>query len=73
MIECICVGFFSGNTIIHELTTKHANHLYIRMEKLQDHTVGFAHYSSFSISNETDGFRLSLGSYSGNRSKIEIF
>lgn len=63
--------FFSGNTIIHELTTKYANSLYIRIEKLQDHMVKFAHYSSFSLSNETDGFRLSLGSYSGNASKFK--
>lgn len=65
--------FFSGNTIIHELTTKYANSLYIRIEKLQDHMVKFAHYSSFSLSNETDGFRLSLGSYSGNASKFKTF
>lgn len=37
------------------------------MKKLSEHSLRFALYSSFSISNQTTDFRLSLGKYSGNK------
>lgn len=62
-------SFFLGNTIIHKLTTKFKNSLYIKMKKLSEHSLRFALYSSFSISNQTTDFRLSLGKYSGNKGR----
>lgn len=56
-------NFWLGNTIIHELTTKYNNSLYFKMEKLSNHQTGVAQYSSFSISNETDKFRLFIAGF----------
>lgn len=60
-------NYWLGNTIIHELTTKFQNSLYIKMRKLSERSINFAQYSTFSISNQTTDFRLSLGKYSGNK------
>lgn len=37
------------------------------MRKLSERSINFAQYSTFSISNQTTDFRLSLGKYSGNK------
>ncbi|XP_061195735.1 ficolin-1-like [Saccostrea echinata] len=58
-------NYWLGNDLIHQLTTVYNSSLYITMKKTDGH-VYHAQYSSFSISNETDGYRLSLGKFSGN-------
>ncbi|XP_061165634.1 ficolin-1-A-like [Saccostrea echinata] len=54
-----------GNDVIHKLTTKYNNSLYITMESTKNQSFE-VQYSSFSISDVTDGYRLSLGKMSGN-------
>ncbi|XP_062569280.1 angiopoietin-related protein 7-like [Saccostrea cucullata] len=57
-------NYWLGNDAIHRLTTKYNNSLYIRLRNTQN--VSFeVQYSVFSISNETDGYRLSLGEKTG--------
>ncbi|XP_062585418.1 angiopoietin-related protein 7-like [Saccostrea cucullata] len=58
-------NYWLGNNAIHKLTTTYNNSLYIRMESTGKKSYEMQ-YSSFSISDETDGYRLSLGEKSGN-------
>ncbi|XP_062611632.1 microfibril-associated glycoprotein 4-like isoform X3 [Saccostrea cucullata] len=59
-------AYWLGNDAIHELTTtfQYDLHVYINAQ-FNVFTYGVK-YSSFSISAETDGYRLSLGKQSGN-------
>nr|XP_022343832.1 techylectin-5B-like [Crassostrea virginica] len=59
-------NYWLGNDLIHLLTTKYNNSLLIRMKKVNNDTIYEAHYSSFSISREADGYRLHLGTFSGS-------
>ncbi|XP_062604271.1 angiopoietin-related protein 6-like isoform X2 [Saccostrea cucullata] len=58
-------NYWLGNDAIHTLTTEYNNSLYIRMESTKKKSYE-VQYSLFSISDETDGYRLSLGEKSGN-------
>ncbi|XP_062585415.1 microfibril-associated glycoprotein 4-like [Saccostrea cucullata] len=58
-------NYWLGNDAIHKLTTEYNNSLYIRFESTKKNSYK-VQYSLFSISNETDGYRLSLGQKSGN-------
>ncbi|XP_062573361.1 angiopoietin-related protein 7-like, partial [Saccostrea cucullata] len=53
--------YWLGNDVIHKLTTTFPNDLYIKIKGYFD-----VKYSSFSISDEANGYRLSLGTKSGN-------
>ncbi|XP_062595346.1 angiopoietin-related protein 6-like [Saccostrea cucullata] len=58
-------NYWIGNDAIRKLTTAYENSLYIRMESTKKKSYE-VQYTLFSISNETDGYRLSLGQKSGN-------
>ncbi|GFS27527.1 fibrinogen-related protein 3.1 [Elysia marginata] len=55
--------FWLGNDAIHLLTSQHPYEL--RIDMTDDGEKLFANYSSFEISDESDNYRLTLGSYSG--------
>lgn len=50
----------SGNDALHQLTKGRNSSLYISI-KLKDDTVRYELYGQFSVSNETDKYRLFLG------------
>ncbi|XP_062585416.1 microfibril-associated glycoprotein 4-like isoform X1 [Saccostrea cucullata] len=57
--------YWLGNEVIHQLTTTYKNSLYIRLKSTKNESFE-VQYSSFSISNDSDDYRLSLGEKSGN-------
>ncbi|XP_061165636.1 microfibril-associated glycoprotein 4-like [Saccostrea echinata] len=57
-------NYWLGNDVIHKLTTKSPNDLYIKMKSTSNQSYKVK-YTSFSISDEADGYRLSLGNKSG--------
>ena len=60
-----CGEYWLGNEVLHQLTTKEIFKLKITMTHWNSFTK-FADYDSFSLADEADGYRLSLGSYYGN-------
>jgi len=56
--------FWLGLEKIHRLTASSSNKLRVDLEDVPGNTV-FAEYSSFAVANETEKYKLSLGSYSG--------
>ncbi|XP_035659055.1 ficolin-1-like [Branchiostoma floridae] len=57
--------FWLGNDKLHRLTGQEAYSLRVDMEDVDGNTA-YANYSSFSISAESDKYRLSIGGFSGN-------
>ncbi|XP_062573047.1 angiopoietin-4-like [Saccostrea cucullata] len=57
-------NYWLGNEAIHKLTTKFQTDLYIRITNTRNQSFELR-YTSFSISDEADGYRLSLGNKSG--------
>ncbi|XP_059155727.1 ficolin-1-like [Physella acuta] len=57
-------NFYLGNENIHLLTSNRPTEL--RVDMIFSGTKYFAKYSSFSISSETDGYRLHVGGYTGD-------
>ena len=56
---------YSGNRLLHNLTSGTRNYsLRIDMEDFEGET-RFALYSQFAVASEEDGFRLTVGGYSG--------
>ncbi|XP_062575185.1 angiopoietin-related protein 7-like [Saccostrea cucullata] len=58
-------NYWLGNDAIHTLTTAYNNSLFIRFKSTTNQSFE-AQYSSFSLSDETGDYRLSLGNMSGN-------
>lgn len=58
-----------GNDHIHSITEQKSYDLRIDLTD-RDNTQYYALYSSFSINDETDKYRLSIGSYSGTAGKF---
>ena len=64
--------FWLGNDYIHRLTSQRSQILRIELEDWEGQTA-YAEYDSFSVGDESDKYRLSLGSYSGNLKYIYLF
>lgn len=66
--------FFVGNDHLHQLTRLGISDLYIRLEKF---TGGWAYarYNNFSVTDESDGYRMrvKVGSYEGNAGTCIFF
>lgn len=60
-----------GNDIIHQLTSNGNHRLQIIMTEFSN-VMYHANYDSFSVSNETTGYQLSLGRYSGDAGNLLI-
>jgi hypothetical protein len=59
--------FWLGLEKLHRITTSGKYKLRIDLEDFEGNE-RFAEYSSFEVGNEQDGFRLSIGAFSGNYS-----
>ncbi|XP_071140853.1 microfibril-associated glycoprotein 4-like isoform X2 [Mytilus edulis] len=57
--------YWIGNDIIHQITSNGNHKLQIIMTDFSSVTK-YANYDSFSVSNETNGYQLSVGGYSGD-------
>ena len=57
--------YFVGNDAIHAITTRGSYKLRIRLMDW-DNVIKFANYSTFQIADESDGYRLNIGGYSGD-------
>ena len=58
----------SGNRKLHTLTSSRAYILRVDLEDFENET-RFAVYGLFSVGSEDDGFRITVGGYSGNAGK----
>ena len=56
--------YWLGNDKIHRMTRQGTNKLRVDLEDTTG-DMAYAEYSSFNVSNESDEYRLSLGTYSG--------
>ena len=63
------VFLYEGNRIIHRLTESRQCRLRVELENW-DGIKGYAMYDDFYVSNETDGFRLRIGTYSGTAGNV---
>lgn len=63
--------FFLGNDIIHQITSNGNHRLQIIMTDFSSVTK-HANYDRFRVSNETNGYKLSLGRYSGDAGTLLI-
>ena len=63
--------FCPGNDILHQLTSHVNMELKIVMSDFQNVTK-YADYSTFHVADETSGYRLTVGGYSGNAGKISF-
>ncbi len=57
-------NFISGNRLLHNLTSCRTNSLRVDMRDF-DNKMAFAMYDNFVVNSEDDGFRLTVGGYSG--------
>ena len=60
-----CGEYWLGNEVIHQLTANKTYKLQIIMTDWNSFTK-YAKYDTFSLADEANGYRLNLGSYSGN-------
>ena len=60
-----CGEYWLGNEALHQLTSNRTFKLRIIMESYHNFTK-YAIYDTFSLANEVNGYRLNLGTYSGN-------
>ncbi|KAK3103634.1 hypothetical protein FSP39_020647 [Pinctada imbricata] len=58
--------YLRGNKYIHELTASRSCSLRIEMTDWNNN-VGYAEYSTFRVDSETDGFKLHVGGFSGDK------
>ena len=58
-------SFWLGLQAIHEITSRYNTTLRIQLQDW-DGSTGYEEYQNFSISGEDDGYRLSIGGYSGD-------
>ena len=58
-------SFWLGLHTIHEITRRYDTTLRIQLQDWDDN-IRYAEYEQFSISGEDDGYRLSIGAYSGD-------
>ena len=63
------VFVYVGNRIIHSLTESRQCRLRVELENW-DGVKRYAKYDDFLVSNETDGFRLRTGTYSGTAGNV---
>ena len=56
--------FWLGLDKLHRLTVRNNNELRVDLSDAEDNTA-YAVYSTFAVENETNKYKLSLGSYSG--------
>ncbi|XP_033644576.1 fibrinogen-like protein A [Asterias rubens] len=61
--------FWLGNDNLHRLTAQGENELRVDLTSFRDES-GYAVYESFSITDVSDNYRLSLGSYSGTAGDV---
>ncbi len=58
--------YWLGNNKIHRLTSGETNMIRVDLEDFEGNT-SYAEYSTFSVMDENDKYKLILGSYSGTR------
>ena len=59
------INVFLGNQVVHEITVHGLYELRINLEDFEGNK-RFAKYSHFRISNEADGYRLTVSGFAGN-------
>ena len=60
--------YWLGNDVIHQLTSR-ANYTLRVVLTDWDNVTKYAIYSTFTVADEADGYRLSIGGYSGDASR----
>ncbi|KAH8372154.1 hypothetical protein KR093_010270 [Drosophila rubida] len=58
-------GFFLGLERLHRLTSSRCHELHVHLE-FANGSIAQAHYAQFQVSDETQGYALTVGAFSGN-------
>jgi ficolin len=59
-------NYWVGNERLHQLTSTGKYYLRVVVKSATDQTLYYADYKTFKVGPATDGYRLSIGEYSGN-------
>ena len=72
LFRSLLILIFSGNRNIHAITSSGNYELLIELEDYQQH-VKTAHYTSFSVGNQTSHYALKVGGYNGTAGTLTSF